>query len=71
MDALGNIVTEILQIITTRYVSGGRPMSADILKLKDETMSIYEKSRGETDPAVMEQYERRLNEIKETIVKGV
>lgn len=70
MDALGNIVTEILEIITTRYVTGGRAMSADILKLKDETMSIYEKSRGETNPAVMAQYEQRLNEIREIIVKG-
>lgn len=70
MDALGNIVTEILQIITTRYVTGGRAMPADILKLKDEAMSIYEKSRGETTPAVTEQYEQRLNEIRESLVKG-
>lgn len=70
MDALGNIVTEILQIITTRYVTGGRAIPADILKLKDEAMSTYEKSRSETNPAVLEQYEQRLNEIRESLVKG-
>lgn len=63
----GKLSAEILQIITERYVVGGRNIPPDILKLKDETMSIYDKSRGETNPAVLEQYERRLGEIKETL----
>lgn len=70
MDALGNILTEILQVITTRYVVSGKAISADVLKLKDEAMDIYEKSRGETNDAVLEQYERRLTEIKETLEKA-
>lgn len=70
MDALGNILTDILQVITTRYVVSGKAISADVLKLKDEAMDIYEKSRGETNDAVLEQYERRLTEIKETLEKA-
>lgn len=69
MDALGNILTDILQVITTRYVVSGKAISADVLKLKDEAMDIYEKSRDETNSAVLEQYERRLTEIRETLEK--
>lgn len=67
IDTLGNILTDILQVITTRYVVSGKAISSDVLKLKDEAMDIYEKSRGETNDAVLEQYERRLKEIKETL----
>ncbi len=70
MDALGNILTDILQVITTRYVVSGKAISADVLKLKDEAMDIYEKSRSDTNNAVLEQYERRLTEIKETLEKA-
>lgn len=69
MDALGNILTDILQVITTRYVVSGKAISADVLKFKDEAMDIYEKSRDETNSAVLEQYERRLTEIRETLEK--
>ena len=70
MDASGKILAEILQIITLRYVVSDRTIPADVLKLKDEAMSIYEKNRGENDPVVSEQYARRLGEIKEALENG-
>lgn len=70
MNALGKLFTDILQIITSRYVVSDRAIPADVLKLKDEAMNVYEKSRSETDAAVLEQYELRLGEIKETLEKG-
>lgn len=70
MDVSGNMLTDILQVITSRYVVNDRTIPADVLKLKDEAMDIYEKSRNETDSAVLEQYERRLAEIKETLEKA-
>lgn len=70
MNALGKLFTDILQIITSRYVVSDRAIPADVLKLKDEAMNVYEKSRSETGAAVLEQYGRRLGEIKETLEKG-
>ena len=70
MNALGKLLADILQIITSRYVVSGQAIPADVLKLKDEAMNIYEKSRSETNTAVSEQYERRLGEIKEALEKG-
>lgn len=67
MDRIGIIFTDILQTITSRYVVSDTAIPADVLKLKDEAMNIYEKSRGEENSAVSEQYERRLGEIKETL----
>ncbi len=61
---------EILQIITERYVVTNTVIPADILKLKDETMKLYEKSRKETNADVLSGYERRLSEIKGALVKG-
>ncbi len=55
---------EILQIITERYVVTNAVIPADILKLKDETMNLYEKSRKETNVDVLSGYERRLEEIR-------
>ena len=70
MDVSGNILAEILRIITSRYVVSDRTIPADVLKLKDEAMSIYEKSRSESNAAVSEQYVRRLGEIKEALENG-
>lgn len=64
------VVTEILEIITARYVSSGKVVPAEILQIKDETMDFYLKSTSETDPAVLRQYEERAKEIRERLVKG-
>lgn len=69
INALGRLFADILQIITSRYVVIGRAIPGEVLRLKDEAMSVYEKSRAETDPAVLEQYARRLGEIKEALEK--
>lgn len=69
INALGKLFVDILQIITTRFVVSERAIPADVLRLKDEAMSLYEKSRTETDPAVLEQYARRLGEIKGALEK--
>lgn len=70
MNDIGLIFTDILQLITSRYVVSGTAIPAYVLKLKDEAMSIFEKSKGKTNAAVSEQYERRLGEIKETLERG-
>ncbi|MDE6727082.1 MAG: hypothetical protein K2J80_03960 [Oscillospiraceae bacterium] len=69
INALGKLFADILQIITSRYVVSGRAIPEDVLRLKDEAMSVYEKSRGENNSAVLEQYARRLGEIKEALEK--
>lgn len=65
------VVTEILEIITARYVGSGRPMPAEILKIKDETMDIYLKSTSETDMSVLDEFEVRAKVIRERLVKGL
>lgn len=64
------VVTEILEIITARYVGSGRPMPAEILKIKDETMDIYLKSTSETDMSVLDEFEVRAKIIREKLAKG-
>lgn len=70
-SAIRGVVTEILEIITARYVGSGRSMPAEILKIKDETMELYLKSNSETDLAVLGQYEARAKEIRENLVHGI
>lgn len=65
------VVTEILEIITARYVSSGRVVPAEILQIKDETMDLYLKSNSEADIAVLEQYEIKAKVIRERLVKGM
>lgn len=64
------VVTEILEIITARYVSSGKVVPAEILKIKDETMDFYLKSTSETDLDVLKQYEEKAKVIREKLVKG-
>lgn len=64
------VVTEILEIITARYVGSGRPMPPEILKIKDETMELYLKSTSEEDLTVLEESEVRAKVIRERLVKG-
>lgn len=64
------VVTEILEIITARYVGSGRPMPAEILKIKDETMEMYLKSTSEEDLTVLEESEVRAKIIREKLAKG-
>lgn len=71
IDDISRLSSDILQIITERYLTNNnRTIPDDILKLKDETMSIFGKSHNEKDPAVIKQYERRLGEIREILEKG-
>lgn len=70
MKNIGLLATEILQTITARYVVGEKVIPEYVLKLKDEVMNIYAKSRKETNPDILSEYERRISEIKGELEKG-
>ena len=61
-------VQQILAAITQRYVMTESEIPPDILALKDEVMDIFNKARQANDPALLGQYERRLAEIRKSIV---
>lgn len=66
----GNIdaqVQFILAAITRKYVITESKIPAEVLALKDEVMEIFAKAKQADSPEVIEQYERRLAEIRESI----
>ena len=65
------VVTEILEIITARYIGSGRPLPDEIMKIKDETMDIYLKSTSETDMTVLDEFEVKAKVIRERLAKGL
>lgn len=70
MNGIEIQVQYILAAITKRYVITENKIPPDILKLKDEAMDIFEKSKTETKPKTLAKYERRLGEIREKIDKN-
>lgn len=66
----GLLAAVILQTITERYVVNELAIPENVLKLKDETMRLYEKSRRETNADILGDYSRRLSEIKDALDKG-
>lgn len=64
MNSIETQVQYILAVITRRYVISENKIPPEILKLKDEVMEIFARSRTETKPALISQYERRLIEIR-------
>lgn len=66
----GELIAEMLEAITRRYVLDDRKIPADVLALKDEIMEIFAKAQSENDPAAQERYEQRLREIHEIIIPG-
>lgn len=57
------IFTDILQIITDRYVKNELAIPEDVLALKDEACDIIGKAADEPRMAVLAEYGRRLVEI--------
>lgn len=64
MNSIETQVQYILAVITRRYVISENKIPPEILKLKDEVMEIFARSKTETKPALISQYERRLIEIR-------
>lgn len=61
-------VQSILAAITQKYVMTDSKIPSEVLALKDEVMDIFEKSQRENDPEKLRQFERRLAEIRESVV---
>ena len=61
-------VQQILAAITQRYVMTDSQIPSDILKLKDEVMEIFNKARQTSDLTLIGQYERRLEEIRQSVI---
>ncbi|MDE7229833.1 MAG: hypothetical protein K2N56_05070 [Oscillospiraceae bacterium] len=57
------VFTDILQIITDRYVKDELVIPKDVLALKDEACDIIGKAADETRGAALMEYGRRLVEI--------
>lgn len=57
------IFTDILQIITDRYVKNDLAIPGDVLALKDEACDIIGKAADEPRRAVLAEYGRKLVEI--------
>lgn len=57
------LLAQILQLITERYVMYDLPIPEKVLSLKDEACSIAEKAAEEHNTDVIGEYERRLSEI--------
>lgn len=70
MNSIETQVQYILAVITRRYVISEKKIPPEILKLKDEVMEIFAKSKSETKPKTLAKYERRLIEIREKIDKN-
>ena len=60
------ILTNILQVITDRYISRGFTIPRDVLQFNDEANDIIRKAAQVSDESrneVLAEYERRLTEI--------
>lgn len=63
------IFTDILQIITDRYVKNDLDIPEDVLALKDEACGIIGKAAGEQDIAALAEYGQRLVELHRQLEK--
>ena len=61
------ILTDILQVITDRYINRGFTIPRDVLQFKDEAYDIVKKAADEPNSEVLEGYGRRLAEIHEIL----
>ena len=57
------ILTDILQVITDRYISRNFTIPRDVLQFKDEAYDIIRKAADEPNSEVLEGYRQRLTEI--------
>ena len=64
---LSVILTDILQVITDRYVKRGFTIPKDVLQFKDEACDIIAKAADEPRGEVLAEYERRLTEIRDIL----
>ncbi len=63
------IAAEILDAITKRYVIYDKPIPEKVLKLKDETMAIFEKVHNKSDDELHPKYGRQLLKIQKKLAK--
>lgn len=63
------IFTDILQIITDRYVKNDLDIPGDVLALKDEACGIIGKAADEQRAAVLAEYGQRLVELHRQLEK--
>lgn len=67
---LNVILTDILQVITDRYLKNNFTIPKDVLQFKDEAYDIIKKAaRASDDPnsEALKGYERRLIEIRDIL----
>ena len=64
---LNVILTDILQIITDRYINNNFTIPKDVLQFKDEAYDIIRKASNEPNSEVLEGYGRRLTEIRDIL----
>lgn len=69
MNRASKIAAEILDAITKRYVIYDLPIPEKVLKLKDETMAVFEKVNNKSDEELSPKYERRLLNIQKKLAK--
>ena len=64
---LNVILTDILQVITDRYLKNNFTIPKDVLQFKDEAYDIIRKAANESRNEVLAKYERRLTEIRDIL----
>lgn len=69
INNVSRIAAEILDAITKRYVIYDIPIPEKVLKLKDETMVIFEKAYNKLDEELPPKYEHQLLSIKKKLAK--
>ena len=64
---LNVILTDILQVITDRYLKNNFTIPKDVLQFKDEAYDIIRKAANESRNEVLAGYKRRLAEIHQIL----
>ena len=64
---LNVILTDILQVITDRYLKNNFTIPKDVLQFKDEAYDIIRKAANEPNCEVLEGYRRRLADIHQIL----
>ncbi len=64
---ISKLTAEILDSITKRYVIFDKPIPANILRLKDETMTIFAEFQSKPNEDIPPQYEQQLLEIRKKL----
>lgn len=62
-----SLAAEILDAITKRYVIYDKPIPAEVLRLKDETMTVLAEAYDKSDADLPPKYEQQLLEIQQKL----